>query len=142
MDNLDKIPIQSTIPKLDVLTLATMLKKNYTQADIARLYNKSPQAVNEYKKRHNDEIEVLLQPDEYYALKWKGIQNICLDSITQKDLEHGSLQQKITSAAIAAEKSRLYSGQSTQILVGIYGLVSQIEKKERKAKNDDNVIDV
>lgn len=128
-----------TRPKLDVLTLAAMLKKNYAQTEIARLYGVSPQAVSDYLKRHNDEIDALVQPDDYYALKWKQMQNNCLDSVSSKDLDHASLQQKVTCGAIAAEKSRLYSGQSTQNLVGIYALVSQIDKKERKAKQDIEV---
>ena len=52
--------------KLSVPLLATYLRRGVSQADIARICNVSPQAVNDYTQRHSDELAPLIDKDDSY----------------------------------------------------------------------------
>ena len=115
IDNVDNnSPVMPNIrPVLDVITFVSLVQRGMTQAQIAKLYKRSPQAINQFKDRNASEIYKLLQPQSYLALKFQLEALHALDSISQKDRDHASYLQKATVAGIAVDKYRLLSSQST-----------------------------
>lgn len=110
----DTTPKHSALtPKLSVAFLAALLQKNYSQSDIARYFSVTPQAVNQFIEYHREELEPFLNYDNIMAVNYKLKAYKIVNAIEERDIKKASLQQKMTSAAIATEKSRLLEGLST-----------------------------
>jgi hypothetical protein len=100
--------------KLTVDTVAALIQKGFSQADISRLLNVSESAVSQFIGRH-PEIEALIDnTDQMLAIRFKRHAIGYLDSIKASDIEKASLLQRVTASGIATDKYRLLSGQSTE----------------------------
>ena len=65
MTNLEGIETNFRL-KLTVPLIATYLRRGTTQTEIARICGVSPQAVNDYIKRHSEELSPLIDKDDSY----------------------------------------------------------------------------
>ncbi len=138
LDRLDDSAIvkHSIRPCLDVNTFVSLMQRGMSQADIARAYRRTPQAISEWKKVHANEIYQLLQPDSFLAQKFKIEAINALDSISQKDRDSASYLQKMTGAGIAITKfreliGRTVSDASRDIVINIHNAL--FVSKDQKA---------
>ena len=134
VDTLPKIK-----PRLQVHSVAALLQKEYTQTQIAEVFGISKQAVSSFLKRNSQAVYDILQPDDYHAKKWMSVMHRCLDSADDKKASKASLQQCVTSGAIAAEKSRLFSNQSTEN-IAVDAVLQDIHKDLFKTKVKSKVM--
>ncbi len=114
LENLTKIKVKLSVP-----LIASYLNKEATQADIARASKISPQAVNDYIKRHYNELAPLVDTaDNILAMRSKHLANkaqekmegiLELDKFNKKDL----VPLNIVSGT-HIDKYRLLSDKSTQ----------------------------
>jgi len=123
VDSIDKIdrielpPYRPAKAPLTVEHIAALLRRNYTQADIARLSNVSPQAVNQFINNNYEVLHPLIDnTDHILASKLKSKAIGIINSIVDSDIQKASLMQRSTAAGIFIDKYRLLSGQSTDNL--------------------------
>ena len=108
------IPYRPAKAKLTVEHVAALLRKNYNQAQIAKLSNVSPQAVNQFIETHYDVLHPLVDnTDTVLALRLKAKAIEIANTIDGDDIKKASLMQKATATGIFIDKYRLLSGQST-----------------------------
>lgn len=67
--------------KLNVPLVASYLSRGVRQADIARICNVSPQAVNDYIKRHSDQLAPLIDDNNILIMKAKHIASKAQENI-------------------------------------------------------------
>lgn len=135
--NIDNLDVKPAI-KLSVPLLASYLIKNYKQADIARLCNVSPQAVNDYIFRHYDELGPLIGKDDgLIAMKCKHVANKAMDRIDQH-LDETTKKDLVALNIISGthiDKYRLLNGQSTQNVSVFHHIICQADDD---LTNDDD----
>jgi hypothetical protein len=114
IDSLDNFRIKPTVP-----FIGSYLRRGYTQAQIARISNNSPQCINNFIKRHYDELAPLVDDtDNIMTVKAKHIASkaqdkindiLAVDKFDKKDL----VPLNIVSGT-HTDKYRLLSDKSTQ----------------------------
>jgi len=97
--------------KIDKNTAIALYKGGMTQADIARKYNASLQAVNQLIQRTLNSKESLTTYRENKDKIFEQIQSELLSRVNADNPKDA--QQLVTSAAILEDKIRLERGQST-----------------------------
>lgn len=120
-------------PTLTVPLVAALLQKNYSQAAISRYCGVTRQAVNQFISWHRDELAVMLDYENIMPRMLKKKVYEIISSIDLRDIKKASLQQKVTSAAIAIEKHRLLEGESTEN-IDIHATTRNIEELQAKRK--------
>jgi hypothetical protein len=87
---------------------------------------------------------VKAETDEYVsnrAIVLQGLQHKILKSITDDDIKKTPTTQRLMAYGILYDKERLETGKSTQNVQGIYHLVAEIERNERKVVGNSPPID-
>ncbi|MCK5505672.1 MAG: hypothetical protein KAJ10_10940 [Thermodesulfovibrionia bacterium] len=113
VDTLDKPKIDLSVP-----FIAFHFNQGRTQSDIARIANKSRQAVSDYVLRHLEDLEVLKNSDGFLALKhkylaYKAIEN--QSKLLDIDPEKKDMIALNAIAGTSTDKYRLLSNQATEI---------------------------
>jgi len=117
VDVLDLPPYRPAKAPLTIEHVSALLRRNYTQADIARLSNCSKQAISQFIERHYEVLHPLIDNTDYIlACKLKGKAIEIINSIDSEDIKKSNMLQKTTSFGILTDKYRLLSGQSTENL--------------------------
>lgn len=131
--NVDNLPVESSNQVLTVPIVATLLAKNYKPAKIAKVFNKSNQAVSQFIKRHKQELEGLKNYDDIIQNQLKHTAVRVLASVEDADIKKAGLVGKMTSAGIALSKLSELNGnnkQDNRVLVNvIVGANSKLHSK-------------
>ena len=102
--------------KLSVPLVASYLSRGIRQADIARICNVSPQAVNDYIKRHSDQLAPLIDGEDILIMKAKHIASKAQENIITILDDTPEKKDMIALNAISGthiDKYRLLSDKST-----------------------------
>ena len=103
--------------KLSVPLVASYLSRGIRQADIARICNVSPQAVNDYIKRHSDQLAPLIDGENILIMKAKHIASKAQENIITILDDTPEKKDMFALNAISGthiDKYRLLSDKSTQ----------------------------
>jgi IS30 family transposase len=109
-------------------------EKNLTTREVETLTTVDHSTVAKILQRYGLEKQNI---DDYIAQRPQilaGLQTKILQSIDEDDLKTASLLQRVTAYGVLYDKERLETGKSTQNVQGIYHIVSEIERSERKQK--------
>ena len=102
--------------KLSVPLVASYLSRGIRQADIARICNVSPQAVNDYIKRHSDQLAPLIDGENILIMKAKHIASKAQENIITILDDRPEKKDMFALNAISGthiDKYRLLSDKST-----------------------------
>jgi predicted DNA-binding protein YlxM (UPF0122 family) len=128
---IDSIPVTEAYQCLTVPIVATLLAKNYSQSRIARTFNKSKQAVNQFIKRNEAELEALKNYDDIMINTIKSNVLKIQQSVDNEDIKKAGLVGKFTSTGIGIEKTRLLEDKSTQN-VSVHTVVEDLERRKQE----------
>lgn len=126
IEDVEVLPAVRDDTPLNVEMLTIMLNKQYSQADIARAFNVSDQAVSQFIQRHKAKIQRLINFDEAMAAKWLSLTDEITQSVDPDIIKKASLRDRIISAATAQDKARDLQGK-TQAPFNINILAGQVE---------------
>jgi predicted transcriptional regulator len=134
LDDVDSLPVEQPARILTVPLVATLLARNKSQADIARLFNVSKQAVSQFIQRNETELSALKDFEDVAinVMKHNVLRIQC--SVDEKDIKKAGLSQKFVATGVGIEKIRLLQGESTQN-------VSVFAKIHDEAESVDNSVD-
>ena len=132
---------------LDALQLRYINKLTYQQ--IADKYGVSKQAIEQrlsaFKEKFGDSEEISLYNSNREALLTIAEKELLTDILDPSKREKASLNNTAYAFERIFNALRLQQGKSTANLHGIYGLVLQLDREERKdtqSKDDTPIIDV
>ena len=123
--------------KLSVPLVASYLSRGIRQADIARICNVSPQAVNDYIKRHSDQLAPLIDGENILIMKAKHIASKAQENIITILDDTPEKKDMIALNAISGthiDKYRLLSDKSTQ---NISMATLEANKEDREARRKE-----
>ena len=122
--------------KLSVPLVASYLSRGIRQADIARICNVSPQAVNDYIKRHSDQLAPLIDGENILIMKAKHIASKAQENIITILDDTPEKKDLFALNAVSGthiDKYRLLSNRSTQnvSMDVIHGRREERQKRRR-----------
>lgn len=110
VEELGKQPL--TIP-----IVAAYLKRGCSQSEIGRIFEVSPQAVNQYIERHSEQLAPLVDKDDsMIAMKAKHLHDRAMNKLLEH-VEHATQKEMVALNMISGthfDKYRLGTNQSTQ----------------------------
>jgi hypothetical protein len=146
---------RKTPKKIDHRKTIELANRGLTPTEIAHYQGCDPSNITRVLQRYGLERTNI---DEYISQRPQilaGLQDKILQSITMDDLKRSPVGQRVMMYGILYDKERLETGKSTQNVQGVYHLISEIERAERKnvgsssdidsqsgKHGDDNTIDV
>lgn len=133
LNDIEAPPLITLKPRLSVPLVAALLQKLYQKADIARYFNTSYQAVDQYIDRHIDELEPFLDFDNVLSAEFKLKALKIIKSVDDKDIQKANLRDKLISAGVAVDKFRLIDGESTEnvSVTHLSGSLEEIRKQRQ-----------
>jgi predicted transcriptional regulator len=131
VDQIDQEPITQAYQVLTVPLVATLLSKNKSQSDIARLFGKSKQAVSQFITRHEADLAVLKNFEDITVNSLKHNVVRIVESVDTADIKKAGLVGKFTAAGIGIEKVRLLQDKSTSNL-SVRSVVDDIRKRKEE----------
>jgi predicted transcriptional regulator len=131
IDDVESQGISSAYQILTVPLVATLLSKNKTQAEIARLFGKSDQAVSQFIQRNETDLAVLKNFEDVTVNALKHSVCRIVNSVEESDIKKAGLVGKFTAAGIGIEKVRLLQDKSTSNL-SVRSVVDDIRKRKEE----------
>ena len=122
-DKQEKIlTIRNDNPDLTNQQIADLAEtSNSYVSEVLQRYGLNKEAVNDYNK---NKVEI-----------WQGITARILSKISDEDIEKGSLQQKITAAGIAFDKTQVLTGGAREVTPMV--IVNRISIDNKPVDNSD-----
>lgn len=112
--------------------IAELGKTNLSTREIESLTNIDHSTVAKILQRYGVEKQHI---DNYISQRpaiLQGLQEKILTAIDVDTIKDASLLQRVTAYGVLYDKERLETGKSTQNVQGIYHIISEIERNERK----------
>ena len=113
LPDLPNIDIVRPPQVLTVPVVAGLISRGQSNADIARLFGVSAQAVSQFIQRHDTQLACLKDADAYLSAKLKAVTIETIDSIDMSCIQKAGLRDRVISAGVMIDKQRLIDGQST-----------------------------
>lgn len=112
-----------------------------TSREIGKLVDTSKTTVNNVLAKYGFSDETIVEYDSAESKLITGVKQKVLMNLATSELKDVNWRDKVVGLGILIDKQRLIDGKSTANIQGIYHIISEIERAERKSVGSDSDID-